>query len=68
MIPVLFCLSSSSGKASRTEVFQLGNDVRCTISLNKVASMSGHKDGSKSFARYRKIDEDTNRKTISLLE
>ena len=33
-----------------------------------VASMSGHKEGSRAFARYRKIDEDTNRKTISLLE
>ena len=30
--------------------------------------VTGHKEGSKAFNRYRKIDEDTNRKTVSLLE
>lgn len=35
---------------------------------NLICALTGHKEGSKSFARYRKIDEDTNRKTISLLE
>ena len=35
---------------------------------NLICALTGHKEGSESFARYRKIDEDTNRKTISLLE
>ena len=35
---------------------------------NLVCALTGHKEGIKSFARYRKIDEDTNRKIISLLE
>ena len=35
---------------------------------NLICPLTGHKEGSKAFARYRKIDEDTNRKTISLLE
>ena len=35
---------------------------------NLICALTGHKEGSKSFARYRNINEDTNRKTISLLE
>lgn len=35
---------------------------------NLICALTGHKEGCKAFARYRKIDEDTNRKTISLLE
>ena len=35
---------------------------------NLICALTGHKEGSKAFARYRKIDEDTNRKTVSLLE
>ena len=35
---------------------------------NLICPLTGHKEGSKSFARYRMIDEDTNRKTVSLLE
>ena len=35
---------------------------------NLVCALTGHKEGSKAFNRYRKIDEDTNRKTVSLLE
>ena len=33
-----------------------------------ICPLTGHKEGSKAFARYREIDKDTNRKTISLLE
>lgn len=35
---------------------------------NLIYALTGHKEGSKAFARYRKIDEDINRKIISLLE
>ena len=35
---------------------------------NLICPLSGHKEGSKAFNRYRKIDGDTNRKTVSLLE
>ena len=35
---------------------------------NLICPLTGHKEGSKAFNRYRKIDEDTNRKTVSLLE
>lgn len=35
---------------------------------NLICALTGHKEGSKAFARYRKIDEETSRKTISLLE
>lgn len=35
---------------------------------NLICPLTGHKEGSKAFNRYRKIDEETNRKTISLLE
>ena len=35
---------------------------------NLICPLTGHKEDSKAFNRYRKIDEDTNRKTVSLLE
>ena len=35
---------------------------------NLICALTGHKEGSKAFARYRKIDEDTNRQTMSYLE
>ena len=35
---------------------------------NLICALTGHKEGSKSFARYRKIDEETNRQTMSYLE
>ena len=35
---------------------------------NLICPLTGHKEGSKAFNRYRKIDEETNRKTITLLE
>ena len=33
-----------------------------------ICPLTSHKEGSTAFARYREIDKDTNRKTISLLE
>ena len=56
---------ASSNLARRCFVGHLYKQVK---DPNLVGALSGHKEGSKSFARYRKIDEDTNRKTISLLE
>ena len=38
------------------------------VYTNLICPLTGHKEGSKAFNRYRKIDEDTNRKTVSLLE
>ena len=35
---------------------------------NLIASLSGHREGSKEFARYRHIDEKLKRKTVELLE
>ena len=33
-----------------------------------VGAMSGHKDGSRAFARYRDIDMDIKREAVSVLE
>ncbi len=33
-----------------------------------VASMSGHKEGSKAFARYREIDKDIKRDALKVFE
>ena len=35
---------------------------------NLVCALTGHKEGSKAFNRYRMIDDDTNRQTVSFLE
>ena len=35
---------------------------------NIVASMSGHKEGSKAFARYREIDKDIKRDALKVFE
>ena len=35
---------------------------------NLVGALSGHKDGSKAFARYRDIDEDMKKELVGLLE
>lgn len=35
---------------------------------NLVGALTGHKEGSKAFARYRKIDEDMKRDLVSMLE
>lgn len=34
---------------------------------NLVGSMSGHKDGSKAFSRYRNIDDDIKKELVDLL-
>ena len=45
-----------------------GNLYKRVKDHNIVASMSGHKEGSKAFARYREIDKDMKRDLVSMLE
>ncbi len=45
-----------------------GNMYKNVKDPNLVCALSGHKEGSKAFNRYRKIDEETNRQTMSYLE
>lgn len=35
---------------------------------NLVGSLSGHKEGSKAFARYRDIDEDMKKELVRLID
>lgn len=55
---------ASSHIARRTFV---GNLYRKVKDPNLVGKLSGHKEGSKAFARYRDIDEDMKRDLINLL-
>lgn len=55
---------ASSHIARRTFIGNLYKQVK---DPNLVGKLSGHKEGSKAFARYRDIDEDMKRDLISLL-
>lgn len=46
----------------------VGNLYKRVKDQNLVASMSGHVEGSKAFARYRDIDDDMKQETIKWLE
>ncbi len=46
----------------------IGNLYKQVKDPNLIASMSGHTDGSRAFARYRKIDDDMKKELVSLLE
>jgi len=35
---------------------------------NLVGSLSGHKEGSKAFARYREIDDDIKKELVNMIE
>jgi integrase len=59
------CKYASSHMARRTFVGNLYEQVQ---DPNLIASMSGHKEGSKVCGRYRHIGEDLKRKTVSLLD
>lgn len=59
------CDYAASHMARRTFVGNLYEQVQ---DPNLIASMSGHKEGSKVFGRYRHIGEDLKRKTVSLLD
>ena len=64
-IQVPICDIASSHMARRTFI---GNVYKSVKDPAIVGSMSGHKDGSKAFARYREIDMDIKRDAISALE
>ena len=55
---------ASSHMARRTFI---GNLYKKVKDPNIVGSMSGHKEGSKAFARYREIDEDIKKEVVNLL-
>lgn len=56
---------ASSHMARRTFV---GNLYKKVKDPNLVGALSGHKEGSKAFARYREIDEDIKKELIKLIE
>lgn len=62
---VPICDVASSHMARRTFV---GNLYKQVQDPNLIGALSGHSEGSKAFARYRDIDEDLKRQTVSLLE
>lgn len=56
---------ASSHMARRTFI---GNLYKKVKDPNLVGSLSGHKEGSKAFARYRDIDEEMKREMIDLIQ
>ena len=46
----------------------IGNLYKQVKDPNLVGALSGHKEGSRAFARYREIDEDMMRDLVSMLE
>ena len=56
---------ASSHMARRTLI---GNLYKKVKDPNLVGSLTGHKEGSKAFARYRDIDEDMKKELVSLLD
>lgn len=59
------CEVASSHMARRTFV---GNLYKSVKDPNLIGKMSGHKEGSKAFARYRDISDDDLKDTIKLLD
>jgi hypothetical protein len=57
-------LIASSHLARRCFVGNLYKQVK---DQNLVASLSGHKEGSRAFARYRDIDEEMKKDLVNLL-
>ena len=45
----------------------IGNIYKKVKDPNLVGALSGHKEGSKAFARYRTIDDDMKKELIDLL-
>ena len=56
---------ATSHLARRTFV---GNLYRQIKDPNIIASMSGHKEGSRAFARYRAIDDQIKAEAVALLD
>ncbi|MBE9488633.1 MAG: integrase catalytic domain-containing protein [Bacteroidetes bacterium] len=59
------CDIASSHLARRTFI---GNIYKQVKDPNLVGSLSGHKEGSRAFARYRNIDDDIKKDLIKLLD
>lgn len=58
------CEVASSHTARKTFV---GNLYKQVPDPNLIASMSGHVEGSRAFARYRNIDDDMKRKLVEMI-
>ena len=56
---------ASSHLARRTFV---GNLYKKVKDPNLVGALSGHKEGSRAFARYREIDDDLKKEMIGFIE
>lgn len=56
---------ASSHMARRTFV---GNLYKKVKDPNLVGSLSGHREGSKAFARYREIDDDIKKELVNMIE
>ncbi|KAA6319825.1 hypothetical protein EZS27_030325 [termite gut metagenome] len=56
---------ASSHMARRTFI---GNIYKKVKDPNLVGALSGHKEGSKAFSRYREIDEDMKKELVSMLD
>ena len=59
------CEVASSHMARRSFI---GNIYKQVKDPNLVGALSGHKEGSKAFARYRTIDDDMKKELIGMLE
>ncbi len=59
------CDIASSHLARRSFV---GNLYKKVKDPNLIGKLSGHKEGSRAFSRYRDIDEDTTRELVKMLE
>ena len=59
------CDIASSHLARRCFV---GNLYKKVKDPNLIGKLSGHKEGSRAFARYREIDEETSRELVAMLE
>jgi len=46
----------------------IGNIYKKVKDPNLVGALSGHKEGSKAFVRYRTIDDDMKKELIDLLD
>ena len=59
------CDIATSHTARKTFI---GNLYKKVKDPNLVASLSGHTDGSRAFARYREIDNDMKRELVKLID
>lgn len=62
---VRICDYVSTHMARKTFIGNLYSQVQ---DPSLIGALSGHREGSKAFARYRNIDDDLKRKTVELLE